>query len=124
MQKVLHATSTFISSILPFTSVVLASLSKDIDSASSNPKSRSRFHQSCPQYDKAGGDVVLRTPLCPPRRKGSWISRPHSTGRKQSCRRVNFRRDWSGELEESDYRLPFLVGVEEIERGGRQIVSF
>jgi hypothetical protein len=37
---------------------------------------------------------------------------------------VNSRRDWSGELEESDYRLPFPIGLEETERGGERIVSF
>jgi hypothetical protein len=48
--------------------------------------------------------------------KGSWIGKPRSE-RRQSCRRVNSRRDWSGELEESEFHLPFPVAVEEHERG-------
>jgi len=60
------------------------------------------------------------------RQKGSWIGKPRNE-RRQSCRRVNSRRDWSRELEESDYKLPFPVAIEETERGGgstRRTVSF
>jgi hypothetical protein len=33
-------------------------------------------------------------------------------------------RDWSRELEESEFGLPFVVGREERERGGRRVVNF
>ena len=124
-QKVLHATSTFISHLLPFTPALPVSLSQDIDTllpSHSIPLSPS--HKSYSHYHEAGVDVDLCTPPDPPRRKGSWVSRSNGTERRQSCRRVNSRRDWSGELEESDYRLPFPVSIEETERGGRRMVSF
>jgi hypothetical protein len=72
--------------------------------------------------------VILCTPpVDGPRRKGSWLGRPRSEQR-QSCRRVNSRRDWSGELEESEYHLPFPVG-DETQHGSlpvatRRMVSF
>lgn len=65
--------------------------------------------------------MVIRTPPIP-RRKGSWISKPRHE-RTQSCRRISSRRDWSGELEESEYHLPFPVATEETERGGHGVVQ-
>ena len=123
-QKVLHATNAFISYLFPFTSAVPVSLSRDIDTPSSSRSiSSSHSRKLYSQYHEAAVDAILLAPPGPPRRKGSWISRSHGTERRQSCRRVNYRRDWSGELEESDYRLPFPLGVEETERG-RRTVSF
>ena len=121
--------------LLPFTTVIPVSLSRDIDASSqrslARSLSRSTDSNSYPQFNEGGVDVVLHTPAKlgpPPRRKGSWINKPNPE-RRQSCRRVNSRRDWSEELEESEYHLPFHVAPEETERGGgrtpaRRMVSF
>lgn len=121
--------------LLPFTTAVPVSLSREIDTSSQHSfartLSRSTDRGSYPQFHEGGVDVVLRTPAGigpPPRRRGSWINKPRHE-RRQSCRRVNSRRDWSGELEESEFHLPFHIAPEDTERGGwrapaRRMVSF
>lgn len=99
--------------LLTFTSAVPVTLSRDVEahSMSLSPEDRT-LH---PAY-KEGVDGIIYTPDRP-RRNRSWINRPPRAERRQSCRKVNSRRDWSGELEESEYSLPFPVAVEETERG-------
>src|ERR1700743_1600374 len=112
VQRMLNATNTVMSFILPFTTAVPVSLSRDTESSHSLHRSLSRRHHtnSYTQYNEAGVDVILSIPTSPPTRKPSWVhnttSKPRNE-RRQSCRRVNSRRDWSGELEESEYHLPF-----------------
>lgn len=125
----LHATHTFISYLLPFTSAVPVSLTRQ-NSHSSSPERIRRVlsrQTSYTQYNEAGVEVILRTPpVEAPSRKGSWLGRPRSE-RRQSCRRITSRRDWSGELEESEYYLPFPVAEEsqQVRRPmERRMVSF
>jgi hypothetical protein len=119
--------------ILPFTAAVPVSLSRDSTAQSWRIQAQSHERLSYTTYNEHGVDVILRTPPIP-RRKGSWLNKPRHE-RTQSCRRVNSTRDWSGELEESEYRLPFTVATEDSERGNgvsergnrvipRRIVSF
>lgn len=113
--------------LLPFTSAIPVDLSRDIDLSSSHQSipRRSRNHnKSYSRYHEAGVEVILRTP----QPKGNWINGSRNNPeRRQNCRRVNSQRDWSRELEESEYRLPFPVASEETERGGgsrRRTISF
>jgi hypothetical protein len=113
--------------IVPFTSAVPVTFTREVDSSSthSNISRRSHDHNGSfySQYYEAGANLISRAT----QRKRNWINRPRTTERRQSCRRVTSRRDWSGELEESEYLLPFPVAVEETERGGggtRRMVSF
>ena len=93
-------------------------MARDIDSSSSLPRVLRRRQSTRYTVPSTSPDHPI-TPS-PPTRKGSWISRPPRPERKQSCRRVNYkRRDWSNELEESEYsHLPFPVGIHDHERGG------
>lgn len=114
--------------ILPFTTAVPVSLSRDSAAQSWRIQAQSGNERlSYTTYHEQGVDVILRAPPVP-RRKGSWVNKSRHE-RTQSCRRVNSTRDWSGELEESEYRLPFTVATEDSERGNRvtsprRIVSF
>jgi hypothetical protein len=57
-----------------------------------------------------------------PSRKGSWLNKPRNE-RRQSCRRIKSQRDWSEELEESEFHLPFPITRAETERGGHPLTG-
>jgi hypothetical protein len=116
--------------LLPFTAAVPVSLSRQNSRSSSLERIRRVLSRQTTytQYNEAGVDIILRTPpVGAPSRKGSWLGKPRSE-RRQSCRRVNSRRDWSGELEESEYHLPFPAAEDETQQvhrpNGRRMVSF
>jgi hypothetical protein len=105
------------SCFLPFMSALPDTLSQEVESGSSQASSRrSDENKSFSQCKETGVDIIVRTSVLT--RKGSRLVKPRRE-RRQNCRRVKSRRDWSGELEESEYRLPFPISLEEIERGGR-----
>lgn len=106
------------SCFFPSISTLRDTLSQEVESSSPQTTSSHRSHESksFSQCDETGVDIVVRTSVL--KRKGSRLGKPRRE-RRQNCRRVKSRRDWSGELEESEYRLPFPISLEEIERGGR-----
>jgi len=90
---------------------------EDDSSSSSSPVSTPTTPTSSNTTSLADFIIPSTPPLI--RRNQSWLNkRRNSNERRQSCRRVNSRRDWSGELEEHEYRLPFAIDLEETERGG------
>src|SRR5579862_6123432 len=119
----MNVTTTFMSFLFPFTSAIPVTISKD-DSSTPRPLRR---HQDT-RIPLSGVDSDSPVIPSPPTRKGSWLSRPPPNERRQSCRRVNSRRrDWSDELEESEFHLPFPVASHDHERGGvpmGRMVSF
>lgn len=127
----INVTSTFVSFFFPFTNPIQIALPPKDDSL---PSSTSSSVVSSPRISRR--QLSTRVPLStdtetpavapsPPTRKGSWLSRPPRNERRQSCRRVHSsrRRDWSNELEESEFHVtPFPVASHDYERGGTPVV--
>jgi len=107
--------------LLPFTQTVPQTTTRE---ATALPRT---FSLRKSKQSVAEIDLPPTTPpdLALPERKRSW-----GIKRRPSWRRVStlHARDWSCELEESEYNLPFELGAEEMERGSRttrsRIVKF
>jgi hypothetical protein len=116
-----NVTNTFVSFLFPFTTALPVTLASKDDSSSSSSSPRIRIARQLSSrvaWSRSQPEVSAVAPS-PPTRKASWLSRPPPNERRQSCRRINSRRrDWSDELQDSEFNLPFQVAPHDRERGG------
>src|SRR5579864_1574369 len=119
-----QVTGSIMSYLLPLTSFI-----PSITFVRRSESPESGFFETATVSIKTSSDLIDNVSNCTPpepivsptslTRKQSWLRNPPRIERRQSCRRMSSRlsRDWSVELEESEYFLPFPLHWEERERG-------